>query len=539
MYRIVQFGIARLTIAAVVAVCLCGCTSLDEYLQNGYKVGPDYCPPSAMVAERWIDEIDQRPHDEAVDHTDWWTIFKDPKLTELVHEAHQQNLNLQQASYRVLESRLQLAIARGDLFPQQQTAAGSYRHSAFGGGSPSSPTYSDQWAYNFTLGWELDLWGRLRRAVAAADADLAASVESYDDVLVTLIGDVATAYVQIRTDDERLRFLKENIKLQTDVYEKYAKPRRKAGFKTTDLDVAQIKATLKQAEASIPQLESDRRLAGNRLCLLLGIPPEDLAKRLGEGAVPQAGLDPSDLGIPADLLRRRPDVRRAERLAAAQGEMIGFAQADLYPQFTLGGSLGYQAPDFGKLFSSHAFSGNIGPAFQWKLLNYGRVVNGVRVQDARFQELVVAYQQAVLQANQEVENGLSVFLHAQERFEALKESVAAGTEAEAIARDRYTKGLDDLSRYTLIAQNLIQQQDLLAQTEGQIALGLIQVYRALGGGWQIRLGGSEAVGFVADGAPADAAGPNGIRELIPVPPAEESAEDKQPLKDKPDATEPE
>ena len=288
------------------------------------------------------------------------------------------------------------------------------------------------------LNWELDFWGRFRRAIASADASLDASVAGYDDVLVTLLGDVATNYVTVRTAQERIKLLQANTELQRGVLQ-YIDNRLQAGFKQTRLDLAQALSTLRQTEAGIPQLEITSREAENSLCILLGMPPADLTNMLGIEPIP---VSPPDvvIGIPADLLRRRPDVRRAERLAAAQAEQIGIAQSDLYPAFSINGNFGYTANNFPDLFKNTAFNGSVGPSFQWNLLNYGRIVNNVRYQDAKFQELVVTYQNTVLQANQEVENGLVEFLRSQRRSRLLDESVVAAQEAVEIVITQYQTG---------------------------------------------------------------------------------------------------
>jgi outer membrane protein TolC len=206
--------------------------------------------------------------------------------------------------------------------------------------------------------------------------------------------------------------------------------------------------------------------------------------------------------MPADLLRRRPDVRSAERQAAAQCAQIGIAESDYYPAFTINGTLGYSAQSFPDLFHSQALNANVGPSFQWNLLNYGRILNNVRLQDARFQELVTAYQQTVLTANGEVENGLVTFLRAQRRTNFQAASVADTEKAVEIVLAQYKAGPADFTRVTQVEQNLVQQQDVLAQARGEIDTGLIQVYRALGGGWQIRLTGCSPTELPVQTTPA-------------------------------------
>jgi NodT family efflux transporter outer membrane factor (OMF) lipoprotein len=351
-----------------------------------------------------------------------------------------------------------------------------------------SKRFYDQWDFGFNLAWELDFWGRFRRAVEAADASLDASVQNYDAVLVTLLGDVATYYVQARTFQQRIAYAQANVQLQRETLT-IVEGRFKAGT-TTKLDVAQARSTLEQTQAQIPELEISLRQANNQLCILLGMPPEDLRPKLGPSGIPTAPAEVA-AGIPAELLRRRPDIRRAERQAAAQSAEIGVSEAEFYPHISITGTIGYSAQRFKKLFRSSAMEGSVGPSFQWNILNYGRILNDVRFQDARFQELVTAYQNTVLAASQEVENGLVTFLRAQERTGFQAASVADAQEAVQIALVQYKAGTIDFTRVTQLEQNLVLLQDTLAQARGEIALGLIQVYRGLGGGWQIRCTGCD------------------------------------------------
>jgi NodT family efflux transporter outer membrane factor (OMF) lipoprotein len=477
------------------AVLGCGCTSLNEYIHNRFKVGPSYKEPPAPVAKDWIDAADVRLRKESDDLSKWWKVFGDPALDSLVCFAYEQNLSLRAAGFRVLEARAQMLIDVGNLFPQTQNMTGDHVREVLSRKTANSNVFSTskrwfgQWDYGFNLRWELDFWGRFRRAVEADAAALDASVANYDDVLVTLLGDVATNYTLIRTLEQRLKYVRQNVDLQRETL-KIVEGRFKAGT-TNELDVDQARSTLEQTEAGIPELEIAHRQAGNRLCVLLGIPPEDLQARLGTGSIPKAPVE-AIVGIPADLLRRRPDVRRAERQAAAQSAEIGIAEAEFYPHIAINGSIGYSADEFKDLFREKAMTGNFGPSFTWNILNYGRIVNNVRLQDARFQELIATYQNTVLNAGQDVENGLITFLRAQERTKLQAASVVDAEKAVKIAVAQYTAGAIDLTRVTLLQQNLVQLQDTLAQAEGEIVTGLIQVYRALGGGWQIRCTGCVA-----------------------------------------------
>ena len=349
------------------------------------------CPGCAA----WIDATDQRVRTSNDNLAGWWTVFDDSLLNDIVSRAYQQNLTLREAGYRVLAARAQLGIANGDFFPQTQDATGAYRRIGSGG------NFFDQWNFNFNLAWELDFWGRFRRAIIAAEDSLDASVFDFDDAAVTLLSDTATDYVAIRTDQERIRLLDVVIRLQEDVIH-FIEERVKAGQRgITELDRAQAQSNLEQSRAQRKQFVIDEQTAENQLCILLGMPAVQLKDLLASGPKTSIPLAPDYVvtGIPADLLRRRPDVRRAERLAAAQAEQIGIAETDWYPAVTISGTLGWQARNLSDLFRPASFNSNVGPSFQWNLLNYGRIKNNVRLQDAQFRQLVVAYQNTVLQAD--------------------------------------------------------------------------------------------------------------------------------------------
>jgi NodT family efflux transporter outer membrane factor (OMF) lipoprotein len=468
------------------AMGCCGCTPVTEYVQNGFKVGPNYRTPDAAVANNWIDASDKRVRTESDNLSKWWIVFNDPVLNDLICDAYHQNLTLKEAGYRVLQARAQLGIAIGEIFPQTQTMNGDFLRQATSGQTGAPQRFFSRWDYGFALAWELDFWGKFRRGIESNRANLQASVADYDDVLVTLLGDVATAYVQYRTAEERINYATKNANIQAKVTEI---TRQSLGVgKVAKVDLDQAESTLYQTQAGIPALEITLRTANNQLCILLGIPMEELKGRLGKAPIPTAPPDVA-IGIPADLLRRRPDVRQAERLAAAQCAQIGVAVAAFYPHISINGTVDYQATRFKDLFNPTALSGTFGPSFNWDILQYGRLLNNVRLQDASFLELVEAYKQAVLNANQEVENGLITFLKAQEQYKFQKKSVDAGKSALDTVREQWKAGTVDFTRVAQLLQNQVVLEDTLAQVEGQIATGLISVYAALGGGWELRLTG--------------------------------------------------
>ena len=478
---------------AAAALCLSGCTSLSDYVHHGFKVGPEYTPAKAAVAPQWIDAADLRVRSHAADLSRWWGVFNDPVLNDLIHHAYNQNINLKEYATRILQARAQLAISRGEFFPQTQDATGGYSHTqastAVSNIFPGSSNVFNNVNLGFGLAWELDFWGLYRRQILNAKAQLDGSVENYDAVLVTLLADVSQYYVTMRENQERIELARQNAKLQRDVL-KIVQARLDAGT-VTELDVAQQQTTLSQTEATIPAFEITLRQNQDQLCTLLGIPPTNLQVLLGQRPIPTA---PSDVavGIPAELLQRRPDIRSAERAAAAQAQQIGIAQAALYPHISITGTLGYSAQNASQWFTPSAFNGSVGPTFTWNILNYGRLANNVRLQDAKFQQTLLDYRTAVLTANQEAEDGLVAFLQSQEQTKLLTESVVAADKAYQIGVAQYRVGTVDFNRLATLETNLVQAQDLQAQARASIALGLVQVYRALGGGWEIRLGQAAA-----------------------------------------------
>jgi len=400
-----------------------GCifTGPGQWLRNGLKVGPNYGRPPAPVAAEWIQAND--PSVQNAHLEDWWQVFRDPTLDGLIVTAYEQNPTLRIAGTRVLQARAGQAIAVGNIFPQTQQATGSYARVNLNSNMPivgpllklspsvaSSLPFSN-WFDGFNLSWELDLWGRIRRNIESNNASLDASVEDYDAALVTLLADVATNYVKYRVTLQRIKIARDNVRIQSGILA-LAEEKFRVGT-TTGLDVEQARTVLEQTRSTIPSLQITLGQANDALCTLVGFPPRDLEPELGPG--PELGSAPMPntsawvaTGIPADLLRRRPDVRSAERHVAAQSAQIGVAEAALYPTIAINGLIGWDAEDFSKLFETRSFVGAVFPSFTWNILNYGRIKNNVRLQVAKTQELIATYQNTVLTAGREVQTPLGV-----------------------------------------------------------------------------------------------------------------------------------
>ena len=475
------------------------CCGLLIFVNACAMVGPDFTPPKADVAPEWLESKDARVRKEIPDYKNWWRVFADPVLEGLVQSAYEQNLPLQIAGVRVLEARALLGFVVGEFYPQTQTGFGALEYNRISGNSfdllqPGSANPGmGYWQGNVGVGasWELDFWGKFRRAIQSADANLLGSIAAYDDVLVSLTADVARVYVIIRVYEERLRIAYENVTIQKESL-RIAGVRFNAGD-TGERDVQQAITLLASTQAQIPYLETGVQKARHALSILLGMPPGQLRDRLdADKGIPLAPLNIA-VGIPAELLRRRPDIRNAELQAASQCALIGVAKAELYPSFSLTGSFGFLSSDMGgagvgDIFSWSSRAATFGPSFQWNILNYGRITNNVRVQDARLQGLILTYQDTVLRAQQEVEDGLVEFLKAQERVDFLQKSVDAAKRSADLALMQYRGGSTDYTTVIIAQQALLSEQDRLAATRGESPLGLVAVYRALGGGWQIREG---------------------------------------------------
>ncbi len=453
-------------------------------------IGPDFTKPEAKVAEQWSDAKDQGVSRQPVRDAEWWQVFNDPVLNRLIENAYEQNLDLQIAGLRVLEARAQLGIVSGSLYPQTQTTSGNYSYNR-GRRTPLTDRYFNQAGVGFDAGWELDFWGKFRRGIESADANLIANIASYDNVLVTLTAEVARNYVLIRTLEERIRLAQENIVIQQRSLE-LTRSQYETGS-VTELDMQQATTQLRNTQALVPNLMISLDQAEHALSILMGMPPQDLAGMLGAtGGIPDAPAEVA-VGIPADLLRRRPDVKQAELQAAAQSAQIGIAEAELLPSFSLFGSVGWNVTDSGSdsmndLFDSNNFRFSTGPSFQWKILNYGRLKNQVRVQDARFEQLLTNYENTVLNAAGEVKDALSGFLYSRVEAGYREQSVQAAKRAADLSMLQYTEGVSLYQSVLDATRSLASEQDVHAQTRGNIAVNLIALYKALGGGWEVRLG---------------------------------------------------
>lgn len=457
-------------------------------------VGPDFQTPDTCVQQQWMEC--QNTHVTCNDSfaREWWNYFGDETLNCLVEIAHNQNLTLKEAGMRVLEGRALLGIAEGEFFPQLQQLTGSAQRIK---GSENAPNSfgADLNFWDFISGlqvaWELDFWGRFRRGIESAEEGLFASVANLQDVLVLLLSDVATTYVNIRTLESRAEIVHNNVAIQQRSLE-IVQARFNAGA-VTDLDVQQAKTLLYNSRSRLPVIYNDLRQAKNAMAVLLGMLPDQMDDLIPPST--HIPIAPSSIavGIPTELLCRRPDVRRALHTAAAQSAQIGVAVSDLLPRLSLTGFIGFessadttstQSGGGGHFFDMGSLTYTVGPAFAWPILNYGRLLNNVRAKYARFYQTVLAYQNQVLFAYKEVEDGLSSFIRAHDEVVEVEKSVKAAERATEVARRQYVEGIADYTRVLDTERSRLLEEERLAIARGRIALGLVTTYKALGGGWE-------------------------------------------------------
>ena len=468
---------------------------------GGCMVGPDYQRPAAPVNESWQASTGAAEAGPSVPEVvRWWESFNDPTLTALVQSARDQNLGLRAAGLRVLQARAARGIAVGQFFPQVQRMTGGISNQRLSANDPAGEgdrSFATS-SIGFEAAWELDFWGKFRRGIESSDALVLQTVADYDAVLVSLVADVATSYIIVRSLEERLGFARANVTLQQETLE-LTEVRFRAGA-VSELDVSTARATLANTQSLIPEFENALRKTRLALCVLLGRTPSDLDSELapangGPGVMPEA---PASIaaGIPVDLLRRRPDVRAAERAAAAQSARIGQATADLLPSISVSGSTGFlssnfegfHTPQLGNIFDSDSFAGFVGLRVNWPILNYGRITGNIRVQDALYEQAVAGYTDTVLRAAAEVESGLSDFLRSKERAGFLGEAVGASSRSVELSLIQYRAGAVDFIRVNTAQTQLVEQQDALVTARAAIALGAVRSYRAVGGGWEVRRG---------------------------------------------------
>ncbi|MBS4699294.1 efflux transporter outer membrane subunit [Aeromonas media] len=439
-------------------------------------LGPDYQAPRVEEMASWHSASEGQQASATADYRQWWNRLNDPVLSALVEEALRKNPDVRIAGLRILEAQAQLGIAESLLGPQATVGTGEFLQAGQTRNGHSSAGSS--YGAGFNLGWELDFWGKFERGIEAADANYFATLAQYDDIQVLMAAQVAQLYVSIRTVEARLYIARENARLQQrslEITERLFKSGNSA-----ELDVQQAKTQYLGTLSGIPQLETSLRQSQNALSTLIARPPGPLPEMgTNTGKIPQGELA-LVTEMPADLLRRRPDVRVAERQLAAQSALIGVAESELYPSITLLGTLGVNATNG----ESGTFSWAVGPSLSWNLLDQGRLGNQILVQDARFQQLHERYRDSVFKAAREVDDAAVAYANGQDEIALLTQTGEAARRSLEIANTQYREGMADFQRVLDSQRALFNQQERLVNSRGARMRDLITLYKALGGGWE-------------------------------------------------------
>jgi outer membrane protein, multidrug efflux system len=507
-------------------------------LAAGCAVGPDYRAPDAQVPDKWSQSATQGLAEGKSNVQQWWQIFEDQELSSLIERAAAGNLDLRLAVLRVREARALRGVAVGALLPTLGNRAAYERAKASANGPgafPQAPSKAEAFASTvgrgaagsvlgsglaavapgatgitnsvaggliglvpgpsklpqthevdllstgFDASWEIDVFGGIRRNVQSADASLQASVEDYRDTLVTLLAEVASTYVEIRTLQSEIDATQSNIALQQQTLA--LTQRRLALQLSTELDVQQAERNLATTQSELPQLESSLAISIYRLSVLLGLEPAALVREFeATKPIPQPPTEVV-MGVPADILRQRPDIRSAERRLAAQTAQIGVAAAELYPHFTLSGTFGFESTDFNHILDQRSITYGFGPAMRWNIFDGLRNLNRIAAQQAVTHQSYVVYEQTLLIALQEVENSLVSYKREQVRRDALIRAADAADRSVKLSRKLYEGGLTDFQNVLDAQRSLALLQNTLAQSRGQVAINLVSIYKALGGGW--------------------------------------------------------
>jgi len=455
-------------------------------LLSGCNVGPDYQRPKPAVPAQWVSPQLPGETNSSAAEAGWWQSFHDAELDSLARRAAASNLNIRVATARLREVRAARRIVSASQGPTLDTSGGYARQRYSANGfppiPPGIPLDADVYQAGFDAAWELDVFGGTRRAVQAARAEVAAAEYSRRDVLVTVLAEVAREYVAARAYQRRLAVVASNIYVQEQILaltqELFAK-----GL-TGELDVQESKSLLATTQSQVPALQTGFSVAVYRLGLLLGQPPGALLEEMDAAAPIPAAPPAVPVGLPSDLLQRRPDVQQAERELAAATARIGVAVSDLYPKFSLTGTVGLQSVSAGDWFTAGSRFWTVGPTVQWRLFETGRIRAAVRVQNARVEQALAAYEESMLSAFTDVETALTAYAREQIRRQSLIQAAQAGEQSVALATDLYQHGLADFLRVLEAQRSLYQSQDALAQSDQAVSADLIALYKALGGGWE-------------------------------------------------------
>lgn len=499
-------------------------------LLPGCTVGPNYAPPVISPPQNFSENVSGMPSVE------WWKNFNDAQLDNLIDRALQTNLDVRAATARIRQARAQRGVIAAGEYPTVNvtgafsrslrsqngssfgvtgsntgtstggggtagggtgTGSGTGTTSVITGGSKRNNLYQA----GFDASWEIDVFGGVRRQVEGADANINAAIEDRRNVMVTLLGEVATDYIQLRGAQRRIQIARENLKSQRDTLQ-LTENKFKAGVDDA-LNVAQTQALVASTEATIPTLEISSRQSIHALSTLLGEDPDALLKELGDPKpIPTAKIPRVPLGLPSDLLQRRPDIRRAEQQLHAATANIGVATADLFPRFALTGTIGQQGNTVKRFFNSSSEFWSFGPSVSWPILDFGAIRSNIRVQDALQEQSLIAYEQSILTALSEVENSLIAYGQEQIRLKSLDAAVDANKQAVDLSLKKQAAGVIDFLNVLTSEQSLFSAQDAEVQSQTNVQTNLVALYKALGGGWEVVDGAPGSYGAATQPATA-------------------------------------
>ena len=445
-------------------------------------VGPNYIPPETEAPKQWNAPLRGGLMEQVKNHTalsTWWKTLDDPILTDLIQKAISGNLDLKDARSRVRAARARRGISEARLFPVVDVSATATKNrlseERYGGDDYSL------YSAGFDASWEVDVFGGTRRSIEAATANLEAQQEAMRDVMVSLLSEVALNYLDVRTFQLGIEVANQNLNAQERSY-RLALSRFEAGL-TNELSVQQASYNMESTRSKIPILRTGLVKAVNRLSILLGLQPGALHGELKQPAhIPVPPLEVA-VGVPAEALRRRPDIRRAERLLAAQTAQVGVATADLYPRFTLLGSIGLETLSLGNVFSASGLAYLIGPSITWPVFNAGAIRSNIQVQTELQEQALIQYESTILTALEDVENAMVAYAEEQNRMKALKASASAAERAVLLSESQYQAGLTDFTNVLDAQRSLLSFQEQLAKSKGNVTSNLVRLYKALGGGW--------------------------------------------------------
>ena len=463
------------------ALVLTGCCTL--LLSGCMSIGPDYEEPETPMPDAWHEAVQDEFKSGTPDLQTWWTVFNDEMLNGLIARASTNNLDLKTAAARIEQAAALRGVSASQYFPDIVGGAGASTFETTSESTPSGRDRKDElYTAGLTMAWELDLWGRIRRTVESADASLQASIENYRDIMVLLYANIATKYINVRTLQERITLAENNLKAQRSTLE-LTQNRFDAGLVPT-LDVSQAELNTFRTASGIPPLRQQLVENINRLSVLSGDMPYALLKQLEqERSIPQVSGEVI-VGLPAELLRQRPDIRRAERNLAAQNALIGATQAELYPTLSLPGTLALESTTSASNFSNDDnVLYSFGPQLRWSIFNGKRIRSQVNAEKAATQAALHTYEQVVLLALEEVEDTLAAYANEKDRIKDLGAAATAADQSVKLVTELYKSGLTDFQNVLNMEQALLVQQDALASSRGLISLDLVGIYKSLGGGW--------------------------------------------------------